>query len=102
MPAKFTIHDREIAAVLQGVKRCGIRTYCRVAEDGSTYVVPIRAQLVALGMAPKVATDLIREADLPVSLFSPNEPAEPPEPELDPKAIMLAALEAAAKEEERE
>lgn len=99
MPKRYTPNDVEVAELLQNVMRLGIRTYGRVAEDGSSYIVPIRAQLCALGIAPKQATALLREADLPVS---PYIKTKVPEPEPDPEAMVEAALEAAAMESARQ
>jgi hypothetical protein len=80
--SKLTIDDEAVKNLLSSVYRRGVRTYCRIAEDGSMYVVPIRADLIKLGMSPKVAAELIKEANLPKT----------PEPEEDPPVIEAAEV----------
>jgi hypothetical protein len=98
----YDVNSPEIQSLLLGVYRSGPRSYHRLDADGKHDIVPIRKQLIALGMCSKTATRVLREADLPYEPFVRSEMQPAAEPEPDPQAMMQAALQAAARERERE
>jgi hypothetical protein len=53
-------------------------------------------------MCSKTASQLLRSADLPLTPFIRKVKLQQPEPEQDSEAMILAAIEAAAKEAEKE
>jgi hypothetical protein len=75
---KFTLETPEVAALLTGVFRRGIRTYYRTDEAGKPYVYPLRRELAALGMCAKTATGLMQ--GVPFAPYVSNKPPAPEKP----------------------
>lgn len=103
--SRFDVNSAEVQAVLYGVVRSGPQTYHRINGEGQRTIVPIRRELMeTLNICTKSATKLLKEAAIPYAPYRNEVQQQPvdPEPEPDSEAMMLVALEAAAKETTRE
>jgi azurin len=68
--SRYTPESPEVAAVLNGVWKSGVKTYYRIDADGKHIDVRIREELVAaLGISSKLATRLLQQAELPCAPF---------------------------------
>jgi hypothetical protein len=68
--SRYTPESPEVASILTGVWKSGVKTYYRVDDDGKHIDVRIREELIAaLGISSKLATRLLQQADLPCAPF---------------------------------
>jgi hypothetical protein len=68
--SRYTPESPEVAAILNGIWKSGVKTYFRVDSDGKHVDVRIREELiVALGISSKLATRLLQQAELPCAPF---------------------------------
>jgi hypothetical protein len=68
--SRYTPESPEVASILNGVWKSGIKTYYRIDADGQHIDVRIREELIAaLGISSKLATRLLQQADLPCAQF---------------------------------
>jgi hypothetical protein len=68
--SRYTPESPEVAAILNGVWKSGVKTYYRVDADGKHVDVRIREELIAaLGISSKLATRLLQQAELPCAPF---------------------------------
>jgi hypothetical protein len=67
---RYTPESPEVAVILNGVWKSGIKTYYRIDADGKHIDVRIREELIAaLGISSKLATRLLQHAELPCAPF---------------------------------
>src|SRR6476620_8268886 len=68
--SRYTPESPEVALILNGVWKSGIKTYYRIDADGKHIDVRIRQELMAaLGISSRIATGLLQQAELPYAPF---------------------------------
>jgi hypothetical protein len=70
---KFALDSPEVITILANVWKSGTKSYYRIV-DGKHMQIPIRGELMALGMCSKTATTLLSEAKIPSGKFVYNKP----------------------------
>jgi hypothetical protein len=66
----YTPESPEVATILDGVWKSGVKTYYRIAADGKHIDVRIREELIAaLGISSRIATGLLQQANLPCAPY---------------------------------
>jgi hypothetical protein len=69
---KLTLDSPEVKAILDGVWKSGTISYYRII-DGKHVAMPIREELIVLGMSHISASRLLQTADLPRQQFIHNK-----------------------------
>jgi hypothetical protein len=92
---KFSLDSPEVAALLANVWKSGTKSYYRIV-DGKHIQIPLRGELMTLGMCSKTATTLLSEANIPNGKFVYNKP------EIKSKLTAEAQAAAQAKQEAKE
>jgi hypothetical protein len=68
--SRYTPESPEVAAILDGIWKSGVKTYYRIDADGKHVDVRIRQELMAaLGISSRIATGLLQQAELPCAPF---------------------------------
>ena len=81
MMRHFKLDDREVADLLVGVFKCGVKRYFKISEaTGRHYTYPLRQHLMQLGIPKIEATALMAAADIPYAKYIRNEKPKKPAP----------------------
>lgn len=68
--SRYTPESPEVAVILNGVWKSGVKTYYRIDAEGKHIDVRIRKELIAaLGISSNLATRLLQQANLPCAPF---------------------------------